>query len=314
MKRRVLIRLALEGIGGSTADDLPARAFAVLSEAWPGTSWSLIERQGSGRFRAWTTPGPTLEALRSVCARATGGTFSGARMEPLAGVSRPRWTTVPPRTRASRREPDLVLVVWPRGGATLPSRTMLRDAAAILASSLRTLRTVETLVEQNQRDALTGLLNRTGVLESLRREKALADRHRRPLSILYVDLDDFKSVNDRLGHAAGDELLRQVGSILVRQVRVSDAVGRLGGDEFLLVLADTSLDAARRIGRRVEASLAPTIAATVGAASLDECDRTDLEALVHNADARMLEAKRRRAARRRRSRVAPEAYASRSAR
>src|SRR6516165_2251553 len=87
-----------------------------------------------------------------------------------------------------------------------------------------------------ERDPLTGILNRRGFERELKRIIADLDRYRTRAALIYLDLDDFKSVNDRNGHAAGDAVLRQVATTLRRNVRASDSVARLGGDEFAVLL------------------------------------------------------------------------------
>ncbi|MGE5825210.1 MAG: GGDEF domain-containing protein, partial [Bacteroidota bacterium] len=88
-------------------------------------------------------------------------------------------------------------------------------------------------------DPLTGLDNRRAFLERLQYVLALAARERRPLTLAYLDVDDFKGVNDAHGHAVGDQVLRLVARTLLKSLRRTDAVGRLGGDEFALLLPDT---------------------------------------------------------------------------
>jgi diguanylate cyclase (GGDEF)-like protein len=85
-------------------------------------------------------------------------------------------------------------------------------------------------------DVLTPLLNRRAFMRELSRTIALAQRYDSPASLIYFDLDGFKAVNDRFGHAAGDEALKAVAGRLVAHVRESDVVGRLGGDEFAVIL------------------------------------------------------------------------------
>lgn len=85
-------------------------------------------------------------------------------------------------------------------------------------------------------DALTELRNRRFILEQLDREIARAGRHERPLSVVLLDVDHFKQLNDGFGHLAGDRVLRQLGDLLARATRREDCVGRLGGDEFLVLL------------------------------------------------------------------------------
>ena len=94
-------------------------------------------------------------------------------------------------------------------------------------------------------DALCPVFNRRAFERELGREMALAARHGTPLCLVYVDLDRFKLVNDRFGHAAGDAALRQVCSILRSLVRQTDIVGRLGGDEFGIILTHAKLEDSR---------------------------------------------------------------------
>ncbi len=89
-------------------------------------------------------------------------------------------------------------------------------------------------------DALCPVFNRRAFEREVRREIALADRFRTPLSLIFIDLDHFKKVNDVFGHAAGDDVLMRVSDILLQNTRETDIVGRLGGDEFGVVLAQAS--------------------------------------------------------------------------
>ena len=94
------------------------------------------------------------------------------------------------------------------------------------------------------RDGLTPLLNRRAFLRELRRVLTFAQRYGGPASLIYFDLDGFKAVNDRFGHAVGDAMLRTVAERLAAQVRDSDVIGRLGGDEFGVILVQADLPAA----------------------------------------------------------------------
>jgi diguanylate cyclase (GGDEF)-like protein/PAS domain S-box-containing protein len=106
---------------------------------------------------------------------------------------------------------------------------------------------VEMINHQATHDHLTGLANRSLLMERLDQAIAMAARHDRRMALMFVDLDDFKAVNDSIGHAAGDELLRDIASEIRTCVRTTDAVGRLGGDEFVIVLTEVEKmgDAAR---------------------------------------------------------------------
>ena len=100
-------------------------------------------------------------------------------------------------------------------------------------------RLLEREQEQARTDALTGLANGRSFYELAGVELERARRHRHPITLAYVDLDNFKAVNDRFGHATGDDCLRMVGGLLRGHVRAADIVARLGGDEFAILLAET---------------------------------------------------------------------------
>lgn len=141
------------------------------------------------------------------------------------------------------------------------------------------------------RDQLTGARSRVGVLDDLERLHRVAIHRGRPLSIVYLDLDDLKQTNDELGHDAGDLLIRAFVEHLARNVRAVDRLGRLGGDEFLLVCPDTDARTASRLVDRVmSAPGAPH--ASWGIASTEHT--ADLDELRNMADRAMYAAKARR--------------------
>jgi diguanylate cyclase (GGDEF)-like protein len=104
-------------------------------------------------------------------------------------------------------------------------------------------------------DVLTPALNRRGFVAAMKSAMAYCQRHQTPAVLLYLDLDGFKGVNDRLGHAAGDAALVHVAGLLKANLRESDAVGRLGGDEFGLLMLNAGLDEGREKARRLAAVL-----------------------------------------------------------
>lgn len=104
-------------------------------------------------------------------------------------------------------------------------------------------------------DVLTHALNRRGFVAAMNRTIAYCSRYDAPAVLLYLDLDGFKSVNDSLGHAAGDAALVRVADLLLANLRESDAVGRLGGDEFGVLLLNAGLDEGRDKARRLAETL-----------------------------------------------------------
>lgn len=104
-------------------------------------------------------------------------------------------------------------------------------------------------------DLLTGMLNRRAFYESVEREIRRAGRNGKPLTAAYLDLDNFKQVNDRLGHKAGDEILCLTAEIILASTRATDSVARLGGDEFALLLPETGSEGARSLLNRLHARL-----------------------------------------------------------
>lgn len=117
--------------------------------------------------------------------------------------------------------------------------------------ALANLRLRETLRQQSIRDPLTGLFNRRFLEEFLNREVRRAVRSTRPLAVIMMDLDHFKRFNDTFGHDAGDLLLREIGRVLQSQVRDSDIACRYGGEEFALILPDTTLDTGCQRAERI---------------------------------------------------------------
>ena len=139
-------------------------------------------------------------------------------------------------------------------------------------------------------DELTGALNRRGFEARAADELARARRTGAELGLVLLDLDHFKVVNDTQGHQAGDELLRRVGATLAGVLREHDALGRVGGDEFAVLVPSGEADAALT---RLRACLAEVAAASAGAATFPH-DGADYATLYRTADARLYEGKAER--------------------
>lgn len=161
----------------------------------------------------------------------------------------------------------------------------------------------QRLEELSERDSLTGLYNHGYLLRRLQEEISLAQRHGRALSLIILDLDDFKDVNDRHGHLVGDEVLQCIAASIRQQMRQHDVVARYGGDEFCLVLPETDLAGASRVVEKLRgclAGLSERLEWAGGQVSfgcgLSACpdDGATARALLAAADARLYEEKRLR--------------------
>ena len=163
---------------------------------------------------------------------------------------------------------------------------------------------LQEAVQSAELDALTQLPNRTTLLDRFAQALANATRHDARFALLFLDLDDFKQINDAYGHAFGDRVLRLVADRLVSAVRRVDTVSRHGGDEFLILLAELThpSDAQTVAEKLIEALGAPaeldghvvSLTASVGIAIFPD-DGDDFDTLAGRADAAMYETKRRRA-------------------
>ncbi len=156
------------------------------------------------------------------------------------------------------------------------------------------------LVELSLHDALTGVANRRSFFERAGHEFDRTRRHSTPMSIAELDIDYFKAINDRYGHAAGDEVLKSIGSISQRLLRKVDLFARIGGEEFAVLLPDTNLEGARYQAERLRQAIANyrtttgrcsvTCTVSIGVATLKSSD-TSVEDCLVRADLAMYRAK-----------------------
>jgi diguanylate cyclase (GGDEF)-like protein/PAS domain S-box-containing protein len=188
---------------------------------------------------------------------------------------------------------DSIAAIHDKDGRITGAVMVFRDVSEARAVELK-------LSHLAQHDGLTELPNRTLLTDRLNHAIALARRHKRQLAVLFIDLDRFKQINDSLGHAVGDKVLRAVAKRLMAVVRGSDTVGRLGGDEFVVVLSevDNAQNAARH-AERIHAALTESIAIaehdlqitiSIGLSIFPD-DGQDADALIACADAAMYHAK-----------------------
>ena len=223
------------------------------------------------------------------------GRASGAAGAVIGWPLRCRAQTVAALVMLERRAANQVPTIAPAVGQLLS--VMLEGPALALDNALR-LRRSEAL---SVTDDLTQLYNSRYLNQVLRREAKRASRSGRPLSLLFMDLDGFKSVNDSHGHQAGSRALVEAAAVIKRCARETDVVARFGGDEFAIILPDTGSEGASQVGERVRERLCahPFLAghglnlhmtASVGVATLPDV-AASAEELVRAADMAMYQVK-----------------------
>jgi diguanylate cyclase (GGDEF)-like protein/PAS domain S-box-containing protein len=221
------------------------------------------------------------------------------------------WTVLEPAYRAALEGRESAFEL-PYGDRDHLHRVVpVRDRSGVIVAGMLVAQDItdrktreHRLKEWASRDGLTGLWNRDRLVQEL--DRFLTEGRRRgdrAGSLLYVDLDGFKAVNDSYGHAAGDELLRQVAREIEARVRYTDTVARLGGDEFAVLLPGAAAAQAERVAEKITAAVAAAWpagvdgGASVGVTTLGPGDRTALEILA-SADRAMYTVKRNRRFRR----------------
>jgi diguanylate cyclase (GGDEF)-like protein len=133
--------------------------------------------------------------------------------------------------------------------------TLLEDLLCLLVYPLRNCLLYKQALAAALMDPLTGLGNRAAYEKSLDREVDLAKRQQTPMSMIILDIDKFKSINDQYGHLAGDEALNSVADTVVHTLRRSDIAFRYGGEEFVLILSNTDVDSAMSVAERLRVAI-----------------------------------------------------------
>lgn len=183
----------------------------------------------------------------------------------------------------------------------------IEHMASIIAICLENVISNEMLKYIGLTDSLTDVYNRRYIDRRLLEEVARARRQQYEVSVMYIDIDHFKKVNDTVGHHGGDEVLREVAARIKAELRLSDALARFGGEEFVVLLIDAGIDSATMVAQRIRASIAGTpfrlandatilVSVSIGVATLDDYERENpLESVAHklvaHADAALYQAK-----------------------
>ena len=174
---------------------------------------------------------------------------------------------------------------------------LLTPFASGLALLIDNQQKTKQLREQATRDGLTGFFNRRMMDEMVPRELQRAARYHRDMSLAMLDLDGFKAVNDNLGHEEGDRLLRVFAGCIRKIARASDLVYRYGGDEFLLLLPETTREQADEVLKRLDGTICPELVTTLGRVTFSAgiasyVSDASAEDLVKLADDRLYQSKR----------------------
>ncbi|MEO6434798.1 MAG: GGDEF domain-containing protein [Tepidisphaeraceae bacterium] len=205
-----------------------------------------------------------------------------------------------------RKSQLMVHMLLPPGQSWSEDRRQLAQTYVNAASSsLITLHHLSEAEKQSLTDALTGLYNRRSMDQLLQREIALAERHTQPLSVVMIDMDKFKDINDEHGHAAGDHMIRAFADCVRMTLRKTDLAFRYGGDEFVIALPQTHVEQARAVVQKLRQSFSavdfsdaiahlaqqPTL--SIGVAERSPRDNIiTLPTLLAAADAALYDAKR----------------------
>ena len=251
------------------AEEAAARLLAVTRE-WPQRSAAAPARE---RQRLETVAAAEIEAIDTA----------------LADLLAVRRAHIAEAARVEHRADRIARVgVLSAGSLGLVLGLMLTLVAWRSMSTNALLMT--QLSQMAREDGLTGVANRRTLDERLPQEMARAGRHKYPLTVVMIDLDHFKRFNDRRGHAAGDELLRNAAQAWLRQLRPSDLLARYGGEEFTLVLPSCGEEQAERMVERLQPLVPERQTFSAGIATWNGLDSA--AELLAAADRALLQAKR----------------------
>lgn len=264
-----------------------AVSLAAMSLALAGAQQLVLgfaARRQAAQRRAYEQLSGTLTAIRA----------GEAPIEELGKIAEPA-------TALAAQVADLFRDIRTLNAELAEHQREMRQRVARRTEALE--RTINSLRLQAIRDPLTGLYNRRSMEDHLGKLIEQARQSGSDLCLLMLDLDNFKALNDSLGHAAGDQTLRAVGQIIRSSIREQDAAFRCGGDEFLIAMPDSPLAGAKALGRRIEVLVdtlgkslktARPVGMSVGTMALSERPRATMTQLLEEADRLLYECKEAR--------------------
>jgi diguanylate cyclase (GGDEF)-like protein len=303
----VQLAVGVQLLGATDADEIRRIAWTAMAgicAATPGLRVLKIFRDGAvlrvdgaaGGFASVpaTISGDVVKAVGDEPGTARANVRDHAELDAAVGAPC-AWTCVPLPNGHSQHRIAWLILGAPR---QVPDEAMVAigGVANQVTLALQNSAIHRELTVQAALDNLTGLANRPAFKLAL--GIALDDGARQPTTVLFVDIDDFKDVNDQLGHGSGDELLREIAARLRRATRPDDLCARLGGDEFAVLLRGTDSASAADVARRIVTAVAvpahlgrgtAQVGASVGVAT--GTSGSDLEQLIHRADIAMYAAK-----------------------
>jgi diguanylate cyclase (GGDEF)-like protein len=239
--------------------------------ATSGTGLAPTKGQGPIAGRAVPLGGRSMvaEACRAGALQVIEDARGVASGENLYGMSRvvrdPGSVAIMPLLKDGRVLGALVIEADAPAALTLEETRPLTVLGAVVASSLELVWSYEEVDRRARTDSLTGLYNRMHFGEQLERTLKEADRNGQPVSLVLVDVDHFKKVNDTWGHEAGDAVLKHVARILQEGVRSVDVCVRYGGEEIAMLMAQTDSERALEVAERLRARIAATVVRHAGA-------------------------------------------------
>jgi diguanylate cyclase (GGDEF)-like protein len=246
--------------------EIAALAAASLSRVMPVEATQIVvwnDLGASAELAAWTSEDgtrPPLSADEIEAARAQTDPSMVCQVLELERGTERRAPVVWLPLRANAGELGAMVGVTTQSAHVDPT---VLDTAAVLAAHVAASLDAAFALQRERHsavtDPLTRILNRRGLEERLDRELVAAQSRRMPLSLLVIDCDDFKEINDRAGHAFGDSLLREIADVLSRCVPDGAVAARLGGDEFVVMLPAAGSDAAEALGAQTRALLAASL-------------------------------------------------------